>query len=705
MSIRLGSNIIAGRSPQPSLFDFKWADHIISDPQWVRADTNSWQYKIAYDAAYNHLEADIEGKEAQSETIEGIIITYYLANDGHKVCLPDQSEYLDALYNTTGVAWYYIVDTINKRFKLPRTKWGFTGIRNQTSVGSYIAAGLPNITGAFSIINHNPTGETYTGAFENSIIGDMPVAGIAGGEYWIEGWGRVTESFNASKSNPIYGNSLTVQPQATQMYLYFFVGSFTQDALINAAALSVESIAEMLDKQTATITETWDTASKTIAADMEQLDTMINAQYHPNIFESKWSDHILNDIQWLRGDTFSWQSGEVYETAYQHLVDDYNNLEAIKTIVYDNRVCVRDSSKDDNANNFYAWTNNQDGVVFTTEVDPTTSSTLYYYDKKEDGYVSFGTVIESVSFAPVPQSETIAGITVQFYLAEDGHKICLDTQIDNLITLYNKTGAAWYYVLDQENTRFKLPRKHSTQIIESVKNSDGSWYKLYADGWVEQGGNYVRNTTGTMYLTLPIEMADIEYTATMTCAVVNRTSDFTSNWTFAPYSTTQCQIYSTGTVYGKYGWEVSGQSAVDVSLLKADEKYRYFYVGKFLQSAVVNTAALDTELFNEKLDLDLANISSVSKVAIISLLMPDYSRGASISLPYTATKDGWVSGVLTAAHSENYWVKVNNYNVQNIYGETNQRVTAPFMIPVSAGDVVSTTGGTNTLRFYPCKGA
>ena len=92
-------------------------------------------------------------------------------------------------------------------------------------------------------------------------------------------------------------------------------------------------------------------------------------------------------------------------------------------------------------------------------------------------------------------------------------------------------------------------------------SSDPTWYRLYRSGWVEQGGIYKRNSTGTFYLTLPIEMADTNYTALMTCAVKNRTSDFTSNWTFAPYSTTQCQIYSNGTVYSDYGWIVSGMSA------------------------------------------------------------------------------------------------------------------------------------------------
>ena len=88
-----------------------------------------------------------------------------------------------------------------------------------------------------------------------------------------------------------------------------------------------------------------------------------------------------------------------------------------------------------------------------------------------------------------------------------------------------------------------------------------TWYRKYADGWVEQGGLYNRTTTGTMYMTLPVEMADTNYTAVCSCAVLNRTAEFTSNWTFAPYSTTSVQIFSFSTVYGNYAWQVSGLGA------------------------------------------------------------------------------------------------------------------------------------------------
>ena len=37
------------------------------------------------------------------------------------------------------------------------------------------------------------------------------------------------------------------------------------------------------------------------------------ATFNPTLLDFKWTDHILNDVSWLRADTFSWQPGNVYE--------------------------------------------------------------------------------------------------------------------------------------------------------------------------------------------------------------------------------------------------------------------------------------------------------------------------------------------------------------------------------------------------------
>ena len=204
-----------------------WFDHIANDVSWLRADTFSWQSGDVYTAAYQHLADDINGKTLQSETIGDTTIQFYLADDGHKICPASEESNVSAIYNSTGVAWYYILDTTNRQFKLPRTKWGFTGLRD--SVGGYIAPGLPNITGSFSTASDKNLG---TGAFSWTNNKYATNGGGDGSQWGI--------NFSAQNSNSIYGNSTTVQPPATQMYLYFYVGNFTQTALENTAGLNAE---------------------------------------------------------------------------------------------------------------------------------------------------------------------------------------------------------------------------------------------------------------------------------------------------------------------------------------------------------------------------------------------------------------------------------------------------------------------------------
>lgn len=237
MSVRQHGKIIAGTSVNPCLFDHKWADHILNDVSWLRADTFSWQDGSIYEAAYNHLAADISGKSLTSETVSGITIQFYVADDGHKICPASEESNVASIFSATGIAWYYIIDTTNQKFKLPRTQYGFSGIR--TTVGKYIEAGLPNITGnIWSDLSNNVRGMQGFGA--NGAF----VVSATGWTQYFERWGdrtgASTISLNASYSSSIYGNSDTVQPKATEQYLYFYVGNFTQTAVENTAGLNAE---------------------------------------------------------------------------------------------------------------------------------------------------------------------------------------------------------------------------------------------------------------------------------------------------------------------------------------------------------------------------------------------------------------------------------------------------------------------------------
>lgn len=82
----------------------------------------------------------------------------------------------------------------------------------ESSVGQTLDAGLPNIKGEW---NHSSGYNSYTknnGAIKSS-SSSSPTTGIGAG------WQNENISFDASRSNSIYGKSNTVQPPAVKMLL------------------------------------------------------------------------------------------------------------------------------------------------------------------------------------------------------------------------------------------------------------------------------------------------------------------------------------------------------------------------------------------------------------------------------------------------------------------------------------------------------
>lgn len=285
----------------------------------------------------------------------------------------------------------------------------------------------------------------------------------------------------------------------------------------------------------------------------------------PCLLEVKWSDHILNNVSWLRADTFSWQSGEMYGAVYEHLLSD----------------------------------------------------------------------IEGKAL----QSETIEGITISYYLADDEHKICSVSEESKIASLYDKIGITWYFILDTENYRFKLPHKHSSQLVRSVKNADNTWYRLYADGWVEQGGLIPLTTTGwkdNHVITLPIIMINNKYNVNF----MNGYTDYVDhNTVVTTRTTTDFTIRRYVSYQSEACWEVKGYSAINMSSFQADEKYLYFYVGEFAQDAIENTAGVTIEVLNTKADVDLQNTPMATADYVVEWQNPTADNNYRW---YRKYKSGWI---------------------------------------------------------------
>lgn len=121
------------------------------------------------------------------------------------------------------------------------------------------------------------------------------------------------------------------------------------------------------------------------------------------MFVPLWSDHVYNDASYLRADHFSWHEAEIYVTAYNILVAQYDDENSV--------------------------------------------------EEEENGII--------------------------YKRTPEGFRIADASQHDEILTRYTDGEKMWFYILDKENTRFKLPRE---------KNDSHKYLYFYV-------GNYDRPDT------------------------------------------------------------------------------------------------------------------------------------------------------------------------------------------------------------------
>ena len=218
-----------------TLFETKWSDHIINDISWLRSDTFSWQSGLVYTAAYNHLANDYTNGTSTTETVGSYTITYVLAEDGHKITT-DEATVLN-IYNATGVAWYYILDTTNQRFKLPRENPAreelIQVIRakgNGKSLGIYdgsVSLGLKQ-------------GSSSGGLFATTTAYNVNIGITTGSGGTTTAEVALGLNTDSTKSNVISDMKDSISVYKGKKYLYFYVGQFTQTAIEQTAGLNSE---------------------------------------------------------------------------------------------------------------------------------------------------------------------------------------------------------------------------------------------------------------------------------------------------------------------------------------------------------------------------------------------------------------------------------------------------------------------------------
>ena len=161
---------------------------------------------------------------AYSDFYDYVLSLYNLGNQA----VVSYSSWADSKAANGGPIGRYGVDTTNQRIYLPDFSNTFVeGTNTAAELGSFIAAGVPNITGEYRTSWSDISG----GGFVNSGQYDGALFGKKNGTAYYGTTGTSgTDYYNyigldASRSSSVYGNSTTVQPQAIKQYVYIVVAN------------------------------------------------------------------------------------------------------------------------------------------------------------------------------------------------------------------------------------------------------------------------------------------------------------------------------------------------------------------------------------------------------------------------------------------------------------------------------------------------
>ena len=455
------------------------ADGIITDTIYLATDaiTNSY-------AGMDYLKI----------TAERVLADGLLKNpNGHLFYDIANKAAVDNIFATTGMAWMYGVDEENERIFLPRNNFFFQLAGDTSQVGDSVEAGLPNITGVVDAFGS--WGASGTGAFTVEwTSGNFHKGGTEASNYKM--------TLDASRSNAIYGNSDTVQPNAVKQLLYICVGNTKVES-------AVSNVTEITTSENDTLPLFHNFYSK---EDMTTTGAYVNASLG------------------------SWLSGNVYTTAYNELVNKLGT---------DNVKSVTDSYTD------YDFVVNQDDMTFRLpllngEEDLIGGKSVNYT------FTGFGqTIIAPANgWLMMNQKAGVENAWMNIYNKTQNFKEgdfisastaslrvhCFASAGDELEVTGNATGDVWefrfIYAQGNGNLYYKLSNavenlelldvgkvmneavlKSSlgeVKVVTETYRNGWSWYRVYSDGWCEQGGYYDvgGHTIGTVSLLKPYKHAD-----------------------------------------------------------------------------------------------------------------------------------------------------------------------------------------------------
>lgn len=268
-------------------------------------------------------------------------------------------------------------------------------------------------------------------------------------------------------------------------------------------------------------------------------------------------------------------------------------------------------------------------------------------------------------------------------------------------------------------TSLRLPKyKNKGRYLVKSETNGSSWYNLYSDGWLEQGGYFGNpSTVGTTAITETFWKSYIT-PPTVLFGNMSHRKQAAYDSEHYPYDVTangftheNVQPQGQGTRWYAFGYAANTPM----------ENIMYPWIVSFTAAVPASTAqaAEFTGALSGKANTDLSNVSSATKAALLDLLAMDTSTWATLvtGTDFVAPSAGWLNYVPsdnsgTASIGVNTgWsncrIIINGKTVINqcyCSGKNGTNADA-FVLFVKKGQVVYPTFSVGTVYFYPCKGA
>lgn len=420
---------------------------------------------------------------------------------------------VDGYYEAHGMAYMFGVDTENERIFLPRNDWFFQS-GSAADVDSMVEAGLPNITG--TVKTQGIGGQENSGALWSD-------GNTAQNAYATGADARATQKvfFDASRCSSVYGASDTVQPKAVKVCYYMVVAN----AQVSEAVANVTQISTS-ENDTLPLFH-YIRSSEDMTATGAYVDASLGAYFSGvGLYESAYNE-LVNRL--TAGDSGVKEHGDASITDYDFVVNQESMTFRLPLVVRGERVLVakKVATAEDSAwYNLYSdgWceqggvatsssiifsrafsdTNyNVGGLELTGTLDgspyvyakTTSGMTISQKDYNQDGLLWFHNMYWSAcGYTAIPRlSEYTEGNRLYF-------KVCNALSNLDVLDCAGVMGA-----LNGKIGRVECP----AYVVETYRNG-ASWYRVWSDGVIEQGGMGVTNTAALAEISLmkPYSAAD-----------------------------------------------------------------------------------------------------------------------------------------------------------------------------------------------------